>query len=120
MQLELKSLVAQLRKRAAANGVDAEALLPVPSSPQRKALESVLRETEGGGGAAADPLPAERSRTGYLGARPGTADSERLSLRDGDLFADTVGCGDRLGEKIDGVGELVAPEVFVSSVAQVP
>ena len=31
--------------RAAANGVDAEALLPVPFSPQRKALESVLRET---------------------------------------------------------------------------
>ena len=49
-----------------------------------------------------------------------SVDLERLSLRDGDLFADTVGCGDRLGEKIDGVGELVAPEVFVSSVAQVP
>ena len=46
VQLELKSLVAQLRKRAAANGVDAEALLPVPSSPQRKALESVLRGRE--------------------------------------------------------------------------
>ena len=85
VQLELKSLVAQLRKRAAANGVDAEALLPVPSSPQRKALESVLREAEGGGGGGgggADALPGERARTAYLGARPGTADSERLSLRE--------------------------------------
>lgn len=79
VQLELKSLVAQLRKRAAANGVDAEALLPVPSSPQRKALESVLRETTTDGAGAAPP---ERSRSAYLGQRPGTADSERLSLRE--------------------------------------
>lgn len=80
VQLELKSLVAQLRKRAAANGVDEDALLPMPSSPQRKALESVLRDTDGASGAGAGA--SERSRTAYLGARPGTADSERLSLRE--------------------------------------
>jgi hypothetical protein len=79
VQLELKSLVAQLRKRAAASGVHEDALLPTPSSPQRKALESVLQgeDADAAGGA----VPPERSRTGNLG-RPGTADSGRLSLRE--------------------------------------
>ena len=74
VQLELKSLVGQLRKRAAASGAHEDALLPVPSSPHRTALESVLREEVDGGGGG-----DERARTQHI--RPDTADSERLSLR---------------------------------------
>ena len=77
VQLELKSLVAQLRKRAADTGVPEDALLPVPSSPHRKALESVLRE-EGDGGGGGNP---ERGAIGQTG-RPGTSDSQRISLRE--------------------------------------
>ena len=73
VQLELKSLVAQLRKRAAAAGKPEDALLPMPSSPQRKALEQVLHGDDALG-------KAERPHT--AAERPGTADSSRLSLRD--------------------------------------
>ena len=45
-------------------------------------------------------------------------DFERLSLCDGDLLTETVCRCDRFGEEVDGVGELVAPTVFVASVAQ--
>ena len=73
VQLELKSLVAQLRKRAADTGMPEEALLPTPASPHRRALESVLRDE--GDTAIAAP---ERTQAG----RPGTAESHRLSLRE--------------------------------------
>lgn len=70
VQLELKSLVAQLRKRAAAAGKPEDALLPQPSSPQRKALEHVLQND------------VERPGTASGLLRPGTADGGRVSLRD--------------------------------------
>lgn len=76
VQLELKSLVSQLRARAAAAGVPEDALFPTPSSPQRKALDSVLHASHLGGGGADD----ERDRVAHL--RPGTASSERVSLRE--------------------------------------
>ena len=72
VQLELKSLVGQLRKRAAASGAHEDALLPVPSSPHRTALESVLREEVDGGGGG-----DERARTQHI--RPDTAD-QRAAL----------------------------------------
>ena len=78
VQLELKSLVSQLRQRARASGVAEDALLPTPSSPQRKALESVLRDDLD----AANAAPSERMRGVLGGGRPGTADSERVSLRE--------------------------------------
>ena len=70
VQLELKSLVAQLRKRAAAAGKPEDALLPQPSSPQRKALEHVLQND------------VERPGTASGLLRPGTAEGGRVSLRD--------------------------------------
>ena len=70
VQLELKSLVTQLRKRAAAAGKPEDALLPQPSSPQRKALEHVLQND------------VERPGTASGLLRPGTAEGGRVSLRD--------------------------------------
>ena len=69
VQLELKSLVTQLRQNAVAAGAPEDALLPVSSSPQRKILETVLHADEGG----VDSRPSDR---------PDTAESGRVSLRE--------------------------------------
>ena len=78
VKLELRSLVAQLRARAAETGMPEEALLPAPSSPHRNALDSVLRDN-----VEIDTSAHDRN----IMDRPGTADSHRLSLRDMRLAA---------------------------------
>lgn len=87
VQLELTSLVSQLKKRAAAAGAPEDALLPAASSPQRKALESVLcaQDDAGAGAAARRQLQMGVQPSGLSGSSvPGAdgATGERVSLRD--------------------------------------